>query len=62
MIELKVLSQIRTPYCTNLRLESDRPKQGCAHGNAQRSYLQFSLPTSAPEDCVGLQHCSRLLQ
>ena len=31
----KVLSQFRTPCCTNLRQYSDRPKRGGAHYNAQ---------------------------
>jgi len=30
---IKVLSQFRTPYCTNLRQYSKRPKRGGAHDN-----------------------------
>jgi len=48
---IKVLSQFRTPYCTNLRQCSIRPKRGGAHDNAQVTHLQLSLPTSAPEIC-----------
>jgi len=47
---INVLSQFRTPYCTNLRQYSDRPKRGGAHDNAQLPNLQFSLPTSTPEN------------
>jgi len=50
----KVLSQFRTPYCTNLRQYSKRRKEGGAHDNAQTPSLQFSLTTSEPEKCVGL--------
>ena len=46
---IKILSQFRTPYYTNLRQYSKRRKWGGAHDNAQMLYLQFSLPTSAPE-------------
>jgi len=59
---MKVLLQFRTTYCTNLRQYSKRPKRSSAHNNAQIPSLQVSLPTSAPENCVDLQHCSRLLQ
>jgi len=51
---LKVLSQFRTPYCTKLRHYSKRPKRSGAHDNAQMPNVQFSVPTSAPENCVGL--------
>ena len=51
---MKVLSQFRIPYCTNLRQYSKKPKRGGAHDNAQIPSLQFSLPTSAPEKCVRL--------
>ena len=51
---MKVLSQLRTPYCTNMRQCNKRPKRVGAHDNAQIPSLQFSLPTSAPEKCVGL--------
>jgi len=51
---IQMLSQFRTPYCTNLRQYSKRPRRGGAHDNVQISNLQFSLPTSAPEKCVGL--------
>jgi len=51
---IKVLSQFRTPYCTNLRQESNRLKRGGAHDNVQIPYLQFSLPNSAPETCDDL--------
>ena len=51
---IKMLTQFHTPYCTNLCQYSKRPKRGDAHDNAQIPYLQFSLPTSAPENCVGL--------
>ena len=50
---IKVLSQFRTPHCTNLRQYSNSPKRGGAHDNAQIPNLQFSLLTSAPENCVG---------
>ena len=49
---IKVLSQFRTPYCTNLVQYSKRPKGSGAHDNAQIPNLQFSLPTSAPENCL----------
>ena len=51
---IKLPSHFRTPYCTNLRQYSNRPKRGGAHDNAQIPYLQFLLPTSAPQNCVGL--------
>ena len=50
----KVLSQFNTPYCTNLRQCSKRPKRSGAHDNAQIPNLQFSLPPSASDNCVGL--------
>ena len=50
---IKVLSRFRTPYCTNMRLENNRPKRGGVHDTAQIPYLQFSLPNSVPENCVG---------
>jgi len=56
-----VLSQFRTSYRTNLRQYSNGPKRGGAHENAQIPYLEFSLPTSEPENCVCLC-CTRLLQ
>ena len=43
---IRMLSQFRTPYCTNLRQCSNRAKRGVAHDNAQIPYLQFSHPTS----------------
>jgi len=51
---INVLSRLRTPYCTNLRQYSKRPKRGVAHDYAQIPNLQFSLPASKPEKCVGL--------
>ena len=42
-----MLLQFRTPYCTNLRQCSKRPKRSGAHDNAQIPNLQFPLPTSA---------------
>ena len=53
---IKVPLQFRSPYYTNLRQYCKRPKRGGAHDNAQIPNLQLSLPTSAPESCVGLQH------
>jgi len=41
---IKVLSQFRTPYCSNLWQYSNRPRRGGAHDNAQIPYLQCSLP------------------
>ena len=38
---IKMLSQFRTLYCTNLRQYSKRPKRGGAHDNAQLPNLQF---------------------
>ena len=54
-----MLSRFHTPYCTNLLQDSNRPKQGDAHDNAQIPNLQFSLPTFVPENCrpVTLQLC-----
>jgi len=51
---IEVLSQLRTPCCTILRQYSNRSKRGGAYDNAQIASLQFSLPTSAPENCVDL--------
>ena len=38
---IKVLSQFRTPYCTNFQRYSNRPKRGGAHDNAQIPNLQL---------------------
>ena len=51
---IKVLSQFRTPYCTNLWQDSKWPNRGGAHDNAQIPNLQFSLPISVPENSAGL--------
>jgi len=54
---IKELLQFRTPYRTNLRQYSNRPKRDGAYDNAQIPNLQYSLPTSAPENCVDLAVC-----
>jgi len=62
---IKVLSQFCTPYCTNLRQYSNRPKRGGADDNTQIPYSQFSLPTSAPKQSsynIGAVCCNSHVQ
>ena len=40
---IKVFSQFRTTYCTNLRKESNRPKRGGPHGKAQIPHLAYNF-------------------